>query len=142
MVWRQTLTNDRAAGIILKGDKILLMHRFNEGREYWVFPGGGVEAGETAEAALSREILEELNIQVKQKRFLFKTENNGRVENHFLITDYTGEPKLGGPEAIRMSQKNRYLLTWVPIETIDLLENFYPEGAREMFLAKWRRKEI
>lgn len=142
MAWSQTLKNDRVSGVILKDDKILFMHRFNEGREYWVFPGGGVEADETIEAALDREMLEELSVQVKQKTFLFKVENAGRMEHHFLVTDYLGEPKLGGPEATRMSQENQYLLTWLPIATISSLETFYPAEAREIILTMWQEKKI
>ncbi len=32
----------RAVGILIKKNKVLLIHRKNE-KEYWVFPGGGVE---------------------------------------------------------------------------------------------------
>lgn len=33
----------RAVAMIVNNEKILLMHRINNGKEYYVFPGGGVE---------------------------------------------------------------------------------------------------
>jgi ADP-ribose pyrophosphatase YjhB (NUDIX family) len=35
--------NKRAAAVIIKDGKILLMRRVKNGREYFVFPGGGIE---------------------------------------------------------------------------------------------------
>ena len=40
--------------IIIKGDKILLMHRKKDGEEFWVYPGGHLELGETPEQAMIR----------------------------------------------------------------------------------------
>lgn len=57
-----------AAALIDKNGKILVQKR-PEGKPMaglWEFPGGKVEAGETPEAALIRELNEELGICVKQ----------------------------------------------------------------------------
>jgi 8-oxo-dGTP pyrophosphatase MutT (NUDIX family) len=43
----------RAGAFIVDKGKILLIHRFFQGREYYVIPGGGVEEGETIEYAIS-----------------------------------------------------------------------------------------
>lgn len=53
-------------GIIFKDDKIFLCRR-NTHKSlagYWEFPGGKVEANETQEASLYRELLEELGMKV------------------------------------------------------------------------------
>ena len=77
MIWKETLMIERAVGVIIKNEKVLLFHRFNQGKEYWVFPGGGIEEGETPEIAVDREIDEELTLKVKQKKFIFKVFNVG-----------------------------------------------------------------
>ena len=50
------------AAVILnqRGDKILMFHRVNGRRKGWQFPQGGVDAGETEEQALMRELKEEI----------------------------------------------------------------------------------
>ena len=56
-----------SAGIIEKDGKILIAHR-KTGKcvgQKWEFPGGKVEAGETTEECLKRELKEELNIEVE-----------------------------------------------------------------------------
>lgn len=52
----------RAAAIIIRNNKILLIHRRETGKEYWVFPGGGVKEGETTKDAAARELKEETSI--------------------------------------------------------------------------------
>lgn len=56
-----------AAGVIVRGDGAFLLACRPEGKVYagwWEFPGGKVEAGEAAQAALGRELREELGIGV------------------------------------------------------------------------------
>ncbi len=58
---------DVVAAIIKKDDCYLIAKR-NKNKYMglkWEFPGGKVEDGETFEEALSREILEELNVNIK-----------------------------------------------------------------------------
>ena len=51
------------AAIIRKGEKIFATQRgYGEWKDWWEFPGGKMEAGETPEEALVREIREELSI--------------------------------------------------------------------------------
>ena len=54
-------TKNVVAAIIRKGDKIFATQRgYGEFKDWWEFPGGKIEAGETAEEALEREVKEEL----------------------------------------------------------------------------------
>ena len=126
-------TNVRVTGLIFKGDKILLTHRFREGGEYWTIPGGGVEDGETLEFALHREITEEtsLNITSFSHAFDFIQPVMDKL-CHFYNVEYTGVPKLGdGPEKENSTAANKYILEWVNIKSISGLD-LYPDAAQEV----------
>ena len=134
MSWSEKLQKNRASGVIVKNHSVLLIHRFSDGKEYWVLPGGAVEAGETNEEALDREMKEELCIEVKNKNFLFEIEYLGRKEYHYSITEYIGEPKLGGLELERSNSENQYILTWVPLEKVKEIKVLYPKGIVEKII--------
>ena len=54
-----------AAAIICNDDKIFAAQRgYGEWKDFWEFPGGKIEPGETPQEALRREILEELDTEV------------------------------------------------------------------------------
>jgi 8-oxo-dGTP diphosphatase len=61
------------AGIFYQKGRVLMgcRHPCEGGRfvGHWEFPGGRVEEGESAEEALAREFLEELNCPVEEMRF-------------------------------------------------------------------------
>jgi 8-oxo-dGTP diphosphatase len=53
----------RVSAILRWDDRLLLCRHEKEGRgEYWLLPGGGVDAGESLVAALHRELEEEVGI--------------------------------------------------------------------------------
>jgi 8-oxo-dGTP diphosphatase len=52
----------RVSALLRWRDRILLCRHEKPGKEYWLLPGGGVEAGENLLAALHRELREELGI--------------------------------------------------------------------------------
>ena len=58
------------AAIIRKGDKIFATQRgYGEWKDWWEFPGGKMEVGETREEALLREIREELSTEISVDEF-------------------------------------------------------------------------
>ena len=65
------------AAIIKQGDKILATQRgYGEFEGWWEFPGGKVDAGETPEEALVREIHEEMNAAITVERYLCTAEHD------------------------------------------------------------------
>lgn len=59
------------AAIIKKEDKIFITRRsYGEFKDMWEFPGGKIEAGESKEDALIREIKEELELDINNLEYL------------------------------------------------------------------------
>lgn len=53
------------AAVICEKERIFATQRgYGAWKDYWEFPGGKIEPGETPEEALSREILEELDTEI------------------------------------------------------------------------------
>lgn len=88
-----------AVGVLIRGDGAFLLAQRPSGKPYagyWEFPGGKVEPGETVEAALARELHEELGIDVEHAqrwRVLEHDYPHAYVRLHFCkVTDWRGEP--------------------------------------------------
>ena len=63
------------AAIICKGDKIFATQRgYGDWKDWWEFPGGKMEPGETPEEALKREIKEELSADISVDEFITTVE--------------------------------------------------------------------
>ena len=63
------------AAIIRKEDRIFATQRgYGDWKDWWEFPGGKMEPGETPEEALVREIREELSAEISIDRFLHTVE--------------------------------------------------------------------
>lgn len=64
-------TIEVVAAIIRKGDYVFATQRgYGEWKDWWEFPGGKMEAGETPQEALIREIKEELDADISIGRLL------------------------------------------------------------------------
>jgi 8-oxo-dGTP pyrophosphatase MutT (NUDIX family) len=75
----------RAVVIDGSGRVFLVMHSYVAG---WHLPGGGVETGETAAAALARELREEGNIEIDEQSTLFGIYFNRRVSRRDHVALY------------------------------------------------------
>lgn len=135
-----TRTGIRAAGIILREGKIILIHRRKKGKEYWVFPGGGVEESETMEEAVIREIAEELSLKASNPRVAFMYEIDGREHPMFIVDVEEGDPIAGTEIAERVSDDDWYQIEWVEIDKLKELENLYPENAAEEIVKLYSEK--
>ena len=98
MVEKNNKLTIRVAGIVPMDNGFVFMHRKNVKRnkdyeEYYTFPGGHLEEGETLEEGVIREIKEEFGIDVKVVRNLYELENNklNMKEYFFLCEHINGE---------------------------------------------------
>jgi 8-oxo-dGTP diphosphatase len=84
-------------GIVQIDDKIVLIKRKNPPfKDYWAFPGGFVEYGETTENAVLREIYEETSLKTKIKHLLgVYSDPNRDPRGHTVSVVYVLEP-IGG----------------------------------------------
>ena len=65
----------RICGICIRNNQLLLInHRELVEGDFWSFPGGGLQFGETATECLVREFLEETGLKVEVGDFLFACE--------------------------------------------------------------------
>lgn len=105
-----------ARAIVLHENKLLLMERWRQGMHYFSVPGGGVEAGETAEQTVVRELLEETSCLVVPERLLYTLQSDeGAQHTIFLCRYVSGEPHLpaDAPEAQENDENNRFVPGWV-----------------------------
>lgn len=121
----------RASAIIIIKGKILLIKRIKPGEEYYTFPGGSVEAGESAKQAMWREVKEELSIDANVGELLFRITNSDHCNNFFLVNCFVGNPEIGGPEKERSSNDNQYHIEFIDLKKLGQIENLYPHEARE-----------
>jgi len=87
-----------AAALIVRGDEILIgQRRPNQPMALkWEFPGGKIEAGESPQQALARELDEELGITATIGPFVTHIRHNyrhgGAVDlQFFAVREFTGE---------------------------------------------------
>ena len=84
--------------VILNDNRVLLVKRGQEPlKGAWSLPGGVVELGETLDAALAREVLEETGLSVEVGDVIEVLDRvqlaaDGRVEYHYIIIDYLCRP--------------------------------------------------
>lgn len=87
-------TIEVVAAIIKKDDKIFITKRsYGEFADMWEFPGGKIEAGETQEESLIREVKEELELDINNLNHLITVEydyTNFHLIMHCFICEICG----------------------------------------------------
>jgi len=135
----------RVRAIIIQGDKILLINRVKKDDNYWVFPGGGIEPGESKEVAVVRECKEELGLNVKVKDFILeRMSDKPGMEEHkeyfFTVDVVGGELGVGdGPEFDKNAgYEGQYILKWLNVR--DLKDtNLKPFEVRDLVFKKFHK---
>ena len=82
----------RAGIVLIQEAKVALIERHRAGLDYFVFPGGGVDEGETPEQAAIREAMEELGIEVAIKQKVAEIQIGQKSRQiYFLVEQVGGE---------------------------------------------------
>ena len=118
------------AAVIIEQQRVFATQRgYGEWQGWWEFPGGKLEAGENPEAALRREILEELATHVEVRERLCTVAHdypNFHLTMHcYLCRVVTGNLSLLEHKASRwLSRSELEDVQWLPadVEVVDLLK--------------------
>ncbi len=115
-------TIEVVAAIIKQGDKIFATQRgYGDFKGYWEFPGGKMEAEETPQQALIREIQEELDTVIAVEEFI-ETVDYDYPQFHltmhcFLCTVVTGKLVLKEHAAAKWLTKDMLSsVQWLPAD--------------------------
>ena len=133
----------RLAGIIPIEDGFAFMHRVGVKNhpigDYYTFPGGGQELGETLEEGTKREIKEEFGIDVEVKEKLYELDNGeiNKKEYFFLCKYKSGEFGTGnGPEFSnnpKYSTRGKYIPEIIKREDVEKIV-LLPYEIRDKFV--------
>ena len=118
------------AAIVRKGDKIFATQRgYGEWKDWWEFPGGKIEVGETPKEALVREIREELSAEICVEEFLCTVECDYpkcHLTMHCYFCEQVGEALcLNEHEAAKWLCKDELdSVKWLPadLKVVELLK--------------------
>ncbi len=86
----RSFTRDSARSIIIKTGKIAMIHSLKY--DYYKFPGGGIEPGESAADALIRETAEEAGLTVipdsiREYGYVHRVQKSTVEEDEFFVQD-------------------------------------------------------
>lgn len=127
----------RAGIILIEDGKVALIERHRGDLDYFVFPGGGVDEGETPEQAAIRETMEELGLEVVIKRKLAVIHFGQSEQMYYLVESVGGEFGAGTGEEFTDADpydpnEGIYIPIWMPIEELPQHEKVFPVQIAEL----------
>jgi 1-acyl-sn-glycerol-3-phosphate acyltransferase len=117
----QKAPNIVGRSIVINDEKLLVIKRVKNGEEYYTFPGGHLERGETLNVATERETMEETGVEVSAYRELYKYYFRGSRSSGyqtFVVCEYkNGEPHETDAEEYTDTTRTSgtYEPMWLPI---------------------------
>jgi len=116
----------RVCGLCLDNNRLLMInHKGIKDGDFWAPPGGGLQFGETLEACLKREFLEETGLHIEIQSFQFICEfikmPLHAIEIFFLVKISQGSLKIGfDPEMVdnQIIQEVKFM-SWTEIMGLD-----------------------
>lgn len=122
---------DNVAGIVFKGDKFLLVQLKGWPENFWKFPQGGMHENEAEEAAVKRELFEELG--VKNFKIIGKSVHTNKYDwpldsiekagfrwrgqfQRFFLVEFLGEEKDIIPDKVELQDYQ-----WVAKDKISVM---------------------
>ena len=126
-----------AAAVIVRDGSLLATERgYGPWKDWWEFPGGKMEDGETPEAALVREIREELDAELSIDKFLHTVEwdyPDFHLTMHCYLCSLTSDSlRLNEHEAARwLTADTLRSVRWLPadLELLPLIEKELHSGS-------------
>lgn len=114
---------NRGSAVIIENDKVALIKRVKADCVYYVFPGGGIEEGESPEEATKREAYEELGVKIYIHEKFGEVELSG-TQYFFLAEIIDGVFGTGqGDEFVKPeSDRGSYTPMWVEMNRLSTLE--------------------
>jgi 8-oxo-dGTP pyrophosphatase MutT (NUDIX family) len=138
LTWEKQMRT-RAGIVLIEDDKVALIERHRAGLDYFVFPGGGVDEGETPEEGAIREAMEELGVEVAIKQKVAVIHFDQSTQVYFLVDRVSGEFGTGSGEEYTDSDPNDpqegvYVPIWMPIDELPHQEKVFPTELAELVL--------
>jgi len=128
----------RAGIILIQDNNVALIERHRAGLDYYVFPGGGVDEGETPEQGAIREAMEELGVQVVVKRLAAKIQFDLSTQYYFLVEQVSGEFGSGTGEEYFADpgdpQEGIYIPVWMPLDELSQHDKIFPVEVAKLVL--------
>jgi len=112
---------NRGSAVIIENKKVALIKRIKADSIYYVFPGGGIEQGETTEEATKREAYEELGVEIKVKDCIAEVDFRGK--QFFFLGDIIGGAfGTGQGEEFLGEDSDSYIPMWVDIDDLSAID--------------------